>query len=85
MSFIFLRSLPSWYKSALFNELYFISDGGTVWLDPMPQPVKNGFKRPHSNNYSELHPHLLEWGRFAYLEGIYIVVKYENCIHADHY
>ena len=56
-----------------------------MWLDPMPQPVKNGFKRPHSINYSELHPHLLEWGRFAYLEGIYIVVKYENCIHADHY
>lgn len=24
--------LPDWYKSAIFNELYFISDGGTVWL-----------------------------------------------------
>lgn len=24
--------LPKWYKSALFNELYFVSDGGTVWL-----------------------------------------------------
>ncbi|KAL5971623.1 Non-lysosomal glucosylceramidase [Taenia solium] len=29
-------NLPDWYKSALFNELYFISDGGTVWLDPLP-------------------------------------------------
>nr|CUU97825.1 non lysosomal glucosylceramidase [Hymenolepis microstoma] len=28
--------LPDWYKSALFNELYFVSDGGTVWLDPLP-------------------------------------------------
>eukprot|EP00123_Amoebidium_parasiticum_P015949 comp23214_c0_seq2/m.37800 comp23214_c0_seq2/g.37800 ORF comp23214_c0_seq2/g.37800 comp23214_c0_seq2/m.37800 type:complete len:542 (-) comp23214_c0_seq2:120-1745(-) len=25
--------LPAWYKSALFNETYYISDGGTVWLD----------------------------------------------------
>lgn len=24
--------LPDWYKSAIFNELYYISDGGTVWL-----------------------------------------------------
>ncbi|VDD80193.1 unnamed protein product [Mesocestoides corti] len=28
--------LPPWYKSALFNELYYLSDGGTVWLDPIP-------------------------------------------------
>ncbi|EUB58430.1 Non-lysosomal glucosylceramidase [Echinococcus granulosus] len=27
---------PTWYKSALFNELYYIADGGTVWLDPLP-------------------------------------------------
>lgn len=27
----FFRSLPDWYKSALFNELYYISDGGTIW------------------------------------------------------
>lgn len=24
--------LPDWYKSALFNELYFIADGGSLWL-----------------------------------------------------
>uniref|UniRef100_A0A8D8W7E3 Non-lysosomal glucosylceramidase n=1 Tax=Cacopsylla melanoneura TaxID=428564 RepID=A0A8D8W7E3_9HEMI len=24
--------LPSWYKSCIFNELYYISDGGTVWF-----------------------------------------------------
>ncbi|KAL7061714.1 hypothetical protein AAHC03_0261 [Spirometra sp. Aus1] len=29
--------LPDWYKSALFNELYYLSDGGTVWLDPLPE------------------------------------------------
>ena len=27
------RELPGWYKSALFNELYFISDGGSLWLE----------------------------------------------------
>ncbi|KAM3177099.1 hypothetical protein ACTXT7_005201 [Hymenolepis weldensis] len=32
--------LPDWYKSALFNELYFVSDGGTVWLDPLTT-IKN--------------------------------------------
>ena len=25
--------LPDFYKSQLFNELYFITDGGTLWLD----------------------------------------------------
>lgn len=25
--------LPAWYKSAIFNELYYISDGGTIWLN----------------------------------------------------
>jgi non-lysosomal glucosylceramidase len=25
--------LPDWYKGALFNELYFMVDGGTVWAD----------------------------------------------------
>ncbi|CAF4800582.1 unnamed protein product, partial [Rotaria magnacalcarata] len=25
--------LPDWYKSALFNESYFVADSGSVWLD----------------------------------------------------
>ncbi|CAL8080164.1 unnamed protein product [Calicophoron daubneyi] len=28
-------SLPNWYKSALFNELYYLTDGGTIWVDPV--------------------------------------------------
>lgn len=28
----FSRTLPSWYKSAIFNELYYVADGGTQWL-----------------------------------------------------
>ena len=27
---------PDWYKGALFNELYFLVDGGTVWTDGKP-------------------------------------------------
>lgn len=35
------RKLPAWYKSAIFNELYFIADGGSLWVcvdedDEMP-------------------------------------------------
>ncbi|KAL3314322.1 Non-lysosomal glucosylceramidase [Cichlidogyrus casuarinus] len=43
------KSLPDWYKSALFNELYFLTDGGTVWLDPLhPVPLKKSETRPLS-------------------------------------
>lgn len=31
--------LPDWYKSAIFNELYFISDGGTIWLTVEPNDL----------------------------------------------
>jgi len=47
--------LPDWYKSALFNETYFLTDGGTIWLnvdDDMSLPA-----------------HIRNWGRFGYLEG----------------
>ena len=27
------RSLPDWFKSAIFNELYYLADGGSVWLE----------------------------------------------------
>ena len=37
---LFCSAYPDWYKSALFNELYYVSDGGTVWLDPIPEKTK---------------------------------------------
>ncbi|CAF2719013.1 unnamed protein product [Rotaria sp. Silwood2] len=49
------ESLPEWYKSALFNESYFIADGGSMWLD-----VSEDMTLPK---------HVREWGRFGYLEG----------------
>ena len=48
-------SLPAWYKSAIFNELYFLADGGTVWLQ-------------HDDGGDECDPRS-EFGRFAYLES----------------
>ena len=58
--FLIHSSLPDWYKSALFNELYYITDGGTIWLDIRRR--KDLHRRPIPN-------HVHEYGRFAYLEG----------------
>ncbi|XP_045109559.1 non-lysosomal glucosylceramidase-like isoform X1 [Portunus trituberculatus] len=52
-------SLPDWFKSAIFNELYFIADGGSVWLD-LPEEVTSTLP---------LHDSRCEYGRFAYLES----------------
>ena len=38
---------PDWYKGALFNELYFLVDGGTVWTDGEP------FRRPGHGEATE--------------------------------
>jgi hypothetical protein len=32
------QSLPSYYRSQLFNELYFLVDGGSLWIDRQLQP-----------------------------------------------
>ncbi|XP_017769202.1 PREDICTED: non-lysosomal glucosylceramidase [Nicrophorus vespilloides] len=51
--------LPDWYKAALFNGTYYVSDGGSAWyiLD--------------DSEASKLAKHdpRLEYGRYAYLEG----------------
>jgi uncharacterized protein (DUF608 family) len=56
------RSLPDWYKSALFNESYFIADGGSIWVDVSDDIT--------------LHDHVRKWGRFGYLEGKYLHSKF---------
>ncbi|ENN79258.1 hypothetical protein YQE_04294, partial [Dendroctonus ponderosae] len=50
----YFSDLPDWYKSALFNESYFLSDGGTVWLS-----LEEEFAKTLNTSDS----------RFAYLEG----------------
>ncbi|XP_053672231.1 non-lysosomal glucosylceramidase isoform X1 [Anopheles nili] len=49
--------LPDWYKSAIFNELYFIADGGSVWLT-MDDRTDLPYDDPR-----------LAYGRYSYLEG----------------
>ncbi|XP_043934461.1 non-lysosomal glucosylceramidase isoform X1 [Protopterus annectens] len=63
------RSLPDWYKSALFNELYFIADGGTIWIEVPSNTDITGGKRPEDGGLPALPDVLREYGRFAYLEG----------------
>ncbi|XP_062898894.1 non-lysosomal glucosylceramidase [Mobula hypostoma] len=59
--------LPDWYKSALFNELYFLSDGGTVWIQvPDDLNITTGSQKA---GFPPLPKVLKEYGRFAYLEG----------------
>ncbi|XP_037079979.1 non-lysosomal glucosylceramidase-like isoform X2 [Pollicipes pollicipes] len=49
--------LPDWYKSAIFNELYYISDGGSLWI-----------RMPGEDQLPETDPRR-EYGRFGYLES----------------
>ncbi|GJN39870.1 hypothetical protein PR202_gb29018 [Eleusine coracana subsp. coracana] len=36
------KDLPEWYPVALFNELYYLNAGGTIWTDGAP-PKNSGF------------------------------------------
>ena len=77
------RRLPDWYKLALFNELYYIADGGTVWLDRLdppapsspapassPSPPPSGSVSHAAAPFSkETADFRREVGLFGYLEG----------------
>ncbi|XP_016316648.1 non-lysosomal glucosylceramidase-like [Sinocyclocheilus anshuiensis] len=62
-------SLPAWYKSALFNELYFVVDGGTVWVELPEDADISGGLRPEDGGLPAQPDVVKEYGRFAYLEG----------------
>ncbi|XP_068584291.1 non-lysosomal glucosylceramidase [Cebidichthys violaceus] len=62
-------SLPSWYKSALFNELYFVVDGGTVWTELPEDADVSGGVRSEDGGLPAQPVVIKEFGRFAYLEG----------------
>jgi non-lysosomal glucosylceramidase len=50
--------LPDYYKSLLFNELYFITDGGTVWTDSVegePRPRARGKEERKDGGVEESH------------------------------
>jgi non-lysosomal glucosylceramidase len=54
---------PDWYKGALFNELYFMVDGGTLWTDGPPMPA-DGWIAPPGADPEAGGP----FGRFAQIE-----------------
>uniref|UniRef100_A0A915PQZ1 Non-lysosomal glucosylceramidase n=1 Tax=Setaria digitata TaxID=48799 RepID=A0A915PQZ1_9BILA len=56
--------LPDWYKSALFNELYYITDGGSVWFE---YDSNWNAKEKHLSVYTT--DLMKQYGRFAYLES----------------
>lgn len=62
-------ALPDWYKAALFNELYYLADGGTLWTDGEPVlPHRDQDDEP-DEDAPEIDPGDREWGHFGYLEG----------------
>ncbi|XP_078484409.1 non-lysosomal glucosylceramidase [Ciona intestinalis] len=67
------KQLPDWYKSAIFNELYYITDGGTVWLEVAGEEngTANGKVPETSQKITKVDSYdfLKEYGKFAYLEG----------------
>ncbi|TNM93595.1 hypothetical protein fugu_001771 [Takifugu bimaculatus] len=62
-------SLPTWYKSALFNELYFVADGGTVWTELAEDADVSGGLRSEEGGLPAQPSVIKDYGRFAYLEG----------------
>jgi non-lysosomal glucosylceramidase len=50
------ESKPEWYRGELFNELYILADGGTVWAHELSGPA------------NALHPSARSADSFAYLE-----------------
>ncbi|CAH04764.1 Non-lysosomal glucosylceramidase [Caenorhabditis elegans] len=58
------KKLPDWYKSAIFNELYFITDGGTVWFEFDENWAEH---ETHLSHYTK--DKMKEIGRFGYLES----------------
>ncbi|XP_074588013.1 uncharacterized protein LOC141843888 [Curcuma longa] len=46
------EKLPEWYKFTLFNELYFLVAGGTVWTDGEPPTIEEKENSGSSHNKS---------------------------------
>uniref|UniRef100_A0A158PAK6 Glucosylceramidase n=1 Tax=Angiostrongylus cantonensis TaxID=6313 RepID=A0A158PAK6_ANGCA len=57
-------NLPDWYKSAIFNELYFITDGGSLWFEFDDEWSKH---ETHLSDYTK--GLMRQYGRFGYLES----------------
>uniref|UniRef100_A0A8R1DQ84 Glycosyl-hydrolase family 116 N-terminal domain-containing protein n=1 Tax=Caenorhabditis japonica TaxID=281687 RepID=A0A8R1DQ84_CAEJA len=66
--------LPDWYKSALFNELYYVVDGSAVWFEYDPE-----WKHDEALMSEETEAHFKEYGRFGYMESweYYMINTYD--------
>ncbi|CAD5206170.1 unnamed protein product [Bursaphelenchus okinawaensis] len=58
------QNVPLWFKSALFNELYYLTDGGTVWF-----AYDESWKQEEQHLSDYTLRHFKDYGRFAYLES----------------
>uniref|UniRef100_A0A0N5CB34 Non-lysosomal glucosylceramidase n=1 Tax=Strongyloides papillosus TaxID=174720 RepID=A0A0N5CB34_STREA len=58
------KDYPDWFKSALINELYYLTDGGSIWIEYDDDWKKN---EPSISEYTE--NVLKEYGRFGYIES----------------
>ncbi|XP_045483135.1 non-lysosomal glucosylceramidase [Harmonia axyridis] len=52
-------NIPTWFKTAVFNQLYFVSDGGSIWLT-LDEKEKEALPETDPRR---------TYGRYAYLEG----------------
>ncbi|CAJ0915323.1 unnamed protein product, partial [Mesorhabditis belari] len=56
--------LPDWFKSCLLNELYFISDGSTLWFE-----FDENWRKDEPGMSDFTADHYKEFGRFGYVES----------------
>uniref|UniRef100_A0A914ZLN1 Non-lysosomal glucosylceramidase n=1 Tax=Parascaris univalens TaxID=6257 RepID=A0A914ZLN1_PARUN len=66
-------SLPDWYKSALFNESYFLTDGGTCWFE-----YDDEWRSTERQMSDESAKYFKEFGRFAYLEADQVLASCDH-------
>lgn len=57
-------SLPQWYRSALFNESYYLVDGSAVWFD-----YDSSWKEQETEIDPLTEEQLRNFGRFGYMES----------------
>lgn len=63
-------SLPEFYKHMLFNELYFLTDGGTVWTESEGGvALEEGEEEGGREEYGDCDGEQRVVGQFLYLEG----------------
>ncbi|XP_022092743.1 non-lysosomal glucosylceramidase-like [Acanthaster planci] len=63
------ESYPAWYKSALFNELYFMTDGGSIWVESQEDQASSSAGDRTQDPSSRIAKLKKDMGMFAYLEG----------------